>query len=266
MILGDILKEFRQKEKLSMDKFAERSGLTKGYISMLEKNQHPKTKKALLPTLETLEKVALGMNVPVLELIQQLDEEQDISLTLTPAQFTLLTQHQTFSPEVQELSTKLDEPFRAKWIEFGYQQLAAMETAASSEPAPVVHLSDYRSRIELSVPGKVSAGTGYWQDDDFDTTAFFDQDDLPDEDKYDTIAQVVGNSMAPQIEDGDYLFIRLTPDIPLNAIGIFSVNGENFVKKFKGTYLQSLNPDYDDIYLTSEDEIRPIGRVVAITD
>ena len=34
--------------------------------------------------------------------------------------------------------------------------------------------------------------------------------------------------------------------------------------KFKGDYLQSLNPDYDDIYLNADDDIRPIGQVVAI--
>ncbi|HFU4497650.1 TPA: helix-turn-helix domain-containing protein [Streptococcus suis] len=92
MILGEILKEYRSKHSLSMDKFAELSGLTKGYISMLEKNQHPKTKKALLPTLDTLEKVAKGMSIPVGELIEQLDTNQDIALTITPGQFKLFQQ------------------------------------------------------------------------------------------------------------------------------------------------------------------------------
>ena len=81
MILGEILKEYRSKHSLSMDKFAELSGLTKGYISMLEKNQHPKTKKALLQTLDTLKKVAKGMSISVGELIEQLDTNQDIALT-----------------------------------------------------------------------------------------------------------------------------------------------------------------------------------------
>ena len=29
-------------------------------------------------------------------------------------------------------------------------------------------MDDYRDRVELAVPGKVSAGTGYWQDTEFE--------------------------------------------------------------------------------------------------
>ncbi|HFI0420467.1 TPA: helix-turn-helix domain-containing protein [Streptococcus suis] len=261
MILGDILKEFRSQNKLSMDRFAELSGLTKGYISMLEKNQHPKTKKALLPTMETLEKVAKGMNIAVTDLIQKLDDNQAIALTLTPAQFGQFKQ--SISQQAQFLDQTLKGEFHDRWIAFGQEQVAAMQTS-NSKSATVLHLDDYRERTELAVPGKVSAGTGYWQDSDFDNMVSFYSEDIPDSRQYDTIAQVVGDSMSPAIQDGDYLFIRLTQDIPLNTIGIFSVNGENFVKKYKGTYLQSLNPDYEDIYLSEEDDIRPIGRVIDV--
>lgn len=30
----------------------------------------------------------------------------------------------------------------------------------------ILQMDDYRDRVELAVPGKVSAGTGYWQDTD----------------------------------------------------------------------------------------------------
>lgn len=260
MILGDILKEYRSNNNLSMDKFAEKSGLTKGYISMLEKNQHPKTKKALLPTMETLDKVAKGMAIPVAELIEQLDSNQAISLTITPAQFILF--QESISGDILRLNRQLKGNFHKKWVEFGQEQLIAMHK--TSDFSPVIHLDDYRKQIELVVPGKVSAGTGYWQDTEFNNLVSFYSKDIPENHQYDTIAQVVGNSMAPSIQDGDYLFIRLTPDIPLNSIGIFSVNGENFVKKYKGSYLQSLNPDYEDIDLSQEDDIRPIGRVIDV--
>ncbi|WP_105124861.1 helix-turn-helix domain-containing protein [Streptococcus suis] len=262
MILGDILKEFRSQNKLSMDRFAELSGLTKGYISMLEKNQHPKTKKALLPTMETLEKVAKGMNIAVTDLIQKLDDNQAIALTLTPAQFGQF--NQAISEQAQFLDQTLEGEFHDRWIAFGQEQMTIMQTVSTPQSASILRLDDYREQIDLAVPGKVSAGTGYWQDSDFDNLVSFYSEDIPDSQQYDTIAQVVGDSMAPSIQDGDYLFIRLTPDIPLNSIGIFSVNGENFVKKYKGTYLQSLNPDYEDIYLSEEDHIRPIGRVVDV--
>ena len=38
MFLGEIVKKYRLEHKISMDEFARLSGLSKGYISMLEKN------------------------------------------------------------------------------------------------------------------------------------------------------------------------------------------------------------------------------------
>ncbi|WP_238601624.1 S24 family peptidase, partial [Streptococcus suis] len=108
--------------------------------------------------------------------------------------------------------------FHAQWLTFGQEQLAAMQTTSVTPSASILHLDDYRERIDLPVPGKVSAGTGYWQDTDMNNLVSFYNDEIPDNQSYDTIAQVVGDSMAPHIEDGDYLFIRLAPHIPLNTI------------------------------------------------
>ena len=68
--------------------------------------------------------------------------------------------------------------------------------------------------------------------------------------------------MEPKIKNGDYLFIRLTPQPELNSLAAFQVDGENYVKKYKGTYLESLNPNYDDIDIT--ENTRAIGQVVQI--
>lgn len=123
---------------------------------------------------------------------------------------------------------------------------------------------DARKRVSLPVPGKVSAGNGYWQEDDHDTMVDFYADDIPDEDAYDTIAVVVGHSMEPKIKNGDFLFIKLADQVDLNKIGIFQVDGENYVKKLKEDCLESLNPDYDDIIPDDPDSFRTIGEVVDI--
>ncbi len=124
---------------------------------------------------------------------------------------------------------------------------------------------DYnRERVVLPAPGKVSAGTGYWQEDDYDTMVDFYADEIPNESDYDTIAIVVGHSMEPKIKNGDFLFIKLTDQVDLNKIGIFQVNGENYVKKLKSDHLESLNKKYEDIKLSEEDDVRTIGAVVDI--
>lgn len=146
--------------------------------------------------------------------------------------------------------------------------LATSETLLAEEQGKIIDISekraeyDARKRISLPVPGKVSAGTGYWQEDDYDTMVDFYADDIPDESKYDTVAVVVGHSMEPKIKNGDFLFIKLKDQVDLNKIGIFQVDGENYVKKLKSDCLESLNPDYDNIQFT--EDMRTIGEVVDI--
>ena len=148
--------------------------------------------------------------------------------------------------------------------------LATSETLLAEEQGKVIDISekrakyDARKRISLSVPGKVSAGTGYWQEDDHDTMVDFYADDIPDEKDYDTVAVVVGHSMEPKIKNGDFLFIKLKDQVDLNKIGIFQVDGENYVKKLKNDCLESLNKDYDNIPITADTDFRTIGEVVDI--
>ena len=84
MKLGELLKSYRTEHKLSMDAFCELSDLTKGYISMLEKNEHPKSKKPIIPSYETIEKIAKGMQISVEALIDKLDDDQEIQINSTP--------------------------------------------------------------------------------------------------------------------------------------------------------------------------------------
>ena len=148
--------------------------------------------------------------------------------------------------------------------------LATSETLLAEEQGKVINISekrakyDARKRISLSVPGKVSAGTGYWQEDDYDTMVDFYADDIPDEKDYDTVAVVVGHSMVPKIKNGDFLFIKLKDQVDLNKIGIFQVDGENYVKKLKSDCLESLNKDYDNIPITADTDFRTIGEVVDV--
>ncbi|HEM4748381.1 TPA: helix-turn-helix transcriptional regulator [Streptococcus suis] len=148
--------------------------------------------------------------------------------------------------------------------------LATSETLLAEEQGKIIDISekraeyDARKRISLSVPGKVSAGTGYWQEDDYDTMVDFYADEIPDKSKYDTVAVVVGHSMEPKIKNGDFLFIKMKDQVDLNKIGIFQVDGENYVKKLKSDCLESLNPDYDNIPITADTDFRTIGEVVDI--
>mgnify|MGYP003308391292 CR=1 FL=1 len=74
MNLGEYIKEYRQEHGVSQRGFAAISGLTNGYISMLENNKHPKTGEPIAPTLETYKKVAVATGLSFDDLIAMIDD------------------------------------------------------------------------------------------------------------------------------------------------------------------------------------------------
>lgn len=143
-----------------------------------------------------------------------------------------------------------------------YTEQNEEETKVNEVSENIIRLDEYRQTTYRRVTGVVSAGSGSIQDDDLDMEVSFYEDEIPDD--YDAIAYVVGNSMEPKIKNGDYLFIKNTPQVDYNTIGIFQVDGANYVKKLRQGYLESLNPDYEDIHLDESNDIRTIGEVVSI--
>lgn len=81
MTLGDIIKEYRTTHNLSMDAFSERSGISKAYISLLEKNKHPKTGKPIAPSIQSIKQAADGMGIDFNTLFGKIDGNVDISDT-----------------------------------------------------------------------------------------------------------------------------------------------------------------------------------------
>ena len=84
---------------------------------------------------------------------------------------------------------------------------------------------------------------------------------------------VEGFSMYPEIQPGDTLYLKQhldTRNLPMNRIVVvLSKEGGGVVKRLteenqKTLYLQSLNPDYDDIEMPRAD-IHKIYRVIGIT-
>lgn len=81
MTLQNIIKSYREETGTTMQALADRAGLSKGYISMLESGKNPKTKKPIAPSMAVLSKIASAMGMSVNSLIAMLDDDQKISLT-----------------------------------------------------------------------------------------------------------------------------------------------------------------------------------------
>lgn len=82
MNLGEIIYDFRHKKdhKMSQQIIAEKLGVSRMYISMLENNYNPATKKPINPSISFVKKCSEVMNIPIDDLIKMLDKEQIIYL------------------------------------------------------------------------------------------------------------------------------------------------------------------------------------------
>lgn len=74
MKLGDLIFSYRTEHKLSQRQFTSQCNLSNGYISMLERGLNPSTKKPVTPTIPQLKKIASGMGITVMELLDRVDD------------------------------------------------------------------------------------------------------------------------------------------------------------------------------------------------
>ncbi|MDG8565737.1 helix-turn-helix domain-containing protein [Streptococcus pneumoniae] len=195
------------------------------------------------PRIDKIEMLANFFNVSKSDLVENKNAE-------TPTTYP-----------VQAIYDQLTPPRQEKALTYLKKQLLEQknENIVSEN---IISLDDYRESKTLPVIGVVTAGNGITQDDNLNMEKCFYTDEIPDD--YDAIAYVVGNSMEPKIKNGDYLFIKNTPQVDYNTIGIFQVDGANYVKKLRQGYLESLNPECADIQLDESNDIRTIGEVVSI--
>lgn len=254
MKLGELLKSYRTEHKLSMDAFCELSDLTKGYISMLEKNEHPKSKKPIVPSYDTIEKIAKGMQISTDDLINMLDDEQEIQINATPAVLSK-SQIQSIYDELEPNGQRKVVTYAEKLRDEQEKRKKAKKNEVSEK---VVQLYGYDYYDHAT-----SAGTGQYLND-----VRVERIELPVDVDADFVIPIKGDSMEPDYQDGDLVFIQTSVDLNDGVIGVFNYNGEAYIKQLvideEQAYLHSLNPEYKDMPITPETDFRIIGEVVDI--
>ena len=141
---------------------------------------------------------------------------------------------------------------------------ATPKTVRKVTPAPVLDEEEPEEEyIYLDFPTlPASAGTGvYLHSDD---TEPLKVPSTPETRKANYALRVAGDSMQPRFYDGDVVLVRTQPTVEPGEIGIFIYNGEGYIKQFGGNRLISINPDYDDIYITDPDNFYCKGRVIGV--
>lgn len=89
MTLSEFIKQYREEHKMSMDDFAKISGLSKPYISMLEKNRNSRNGKKITPSIRTYAKIAEGVGMSLNAFMEMMNGEDHVRLgddTTTPSQ------------------------------------------------------------------------------------------------------------------------------------------------------------------------------------
>ena len=245
--LGDRIRKLRESRNMTQTELSEILGMkTYTTVSKWEKNEN-------FPKGKDLKKLAEIFNVT-----------SDYLLGLSDTKLGKITT-QNEHPEILTIYNQLEEPKQEKVLDYAKEQL---EEQNNSKIISIFDKSqDGEDYITDYVEGLVAAGHGTFQEDNLHMEVRLRAEDVPED--YDTIAKVAGDSMEPMIEDNDLLFIKVTNQVDINDIGIFQINGKNFVKKLKrdyngGWYLQSLNNSYEEIHLTEDDDIRTIGEVVSV--
>ena len=107
-----------------------------------------------------------------------------------------------------------------------------------------------------------SAGTGQFLDGD--DCEPIDASAAPEE--ADFAVRIAGDSMEPEISNGQIVWVRRRETLESGRTGIFVLGGMAYCKRLhvdeKGACLISVNPAYAPIMLTPESEFRVCGEVV----
>ncbi len=81
MTLGEIIKEYRQSHGLSQDAIAIASGLSKAYISILERNRNPKTGEPPVASLKTIKAISSALGSDFDSIFSKLDPDIKVSIS-----------------------------------------------------------------------------------------------------------------------------------------------------------------------------------------
>ena len=81
MKIGNLIKQYRKENKITLRDFAKICGTSHSYIAMLENDKNSKTGEPIVPSLTMLSKLSQGMGMTLNELINICD---DMPVSLAP--------------------------------------------------------------------------------------------------------------------------------------------------------------------------------------
>lgn len=103
MNIKEYVYNYRKEHSLSMQAFGDMCGLSRAYISILEKGINPTTGKPFIPTIDTLKKIAEVTGTDLDSLLKMLDDSQPGNTAAAPM-LQLTDQEKTMIKKYRQLN------------------------------------------------------------------------------------------------------------------------------------------------------------------
>ena len=81
MKLSEIVKDYRQKNMISLSTFSKQTGLSRGYLSMIERGVNPRSNNPICPSVETIHRLATAMGIDADALLRMMGPDEKIAIT-----------------------------------------------------------------------------------------------------------------------------------------------------------------------------------------
>lgn len=159
--------------------------------------------------------------------------------------------------DITTVYNQLTPPRQHNVLDFANKQLEEQNNEVSENDRNIITIK----RMHAAAAGVVGEELF---DDLIEENVEFYEDEVPK--GADFCILVNGDSMEPMIKEGTYAFIKRETNIKDGTIALVVLDGASFIKRvdIHPEYLKliSLNPKYEDITVSSFNDLKVVGKIV----
>lgn len=239
-MIGDILKDLRKSKGLTIAESAKIFGVATRTYSSYE----------------------AGEREPNISLINQFADYYGVTADylLGREQKPEPYYHEGLEDGLKEIYQKLPRDVRANILQAMLDAVLSYQQQEQGLPDQETMQEICRTVLLQYYADSASAGTGEPLSDD--PAEEIEVLETPEALAANCVIRISGDSMEPTFSDGDLVLVKHQETVEIGEIGVFTVNGEGYIKELGINCLISHNDKYDSIPLRDTDSIRCTGHVL----
>lgn len=238
MEVGELISLYRRQCGMTIDELAEKSGVAKGTLNKIMGG----ITKA--PTLDNMKAIARALG----KRLADFDDEPELVDMFSPSEQIHIKKYRLLDNYGKEAVDSI--------LDIEHRRCTETESGSVED----------QDSVYFVCPGflsPMSAGTGQQAGEEYPENYRLVKEP-PRGTSY--IAPVCGDSMEPTYHDGDKLFIRACTEIRQGQIGVFFMDGKQWVKELGDGVLISHNPNPKYAPRQFTEDIRCQGLVLGVCD